>query len=90
MQTAYQVLVASSEELLAKDQGDLVGQRQGGERPEHPGGIQGKPLESRMQCHWKVRVWTSSRPDSVFLESACFLDYGIAQTRRLAGEVGWL
>jgi len=39
MQSAYQVLVASTPELLAKDQGDPGGQRQGGIGPEHPGGI---------------------------------------------------
>jgi len=56
-QSAYQILVASTPENLAKDQGDLwdsgkvVGDRS----------IQveyvGKPLESGAECHWKVRVW---------------------------------
>ena len=72
-QTAYQVLVASTPELLAKDKGDLwdsgkvdsdqsiqveygspstslLRQSSGQVRP-------GKQLESRMQCHWKVRIW---------------------------------
>jgi len=61
-QTAYQVLVASSEELLAKDKGDLWDSG----RVESDQSIQveyaGKPLESRMQCCWKVRIWTSSTP----------------------------
>ena len=57
-QTAYQVLVASSEELLKNDQGDLWDSG----KVESDQSIQveyaGRPLESRMQCHWKVRVWT--------------------------------
>jgi alpha-L-rhamnosidase len=58
-QAAYQVLVASTPELLAKDQGDLWDSG----KVESDQSIQveyaGKPLESRMHCHWKVRVWTS-------------------------------
>ena len=56
-QTAYQVLVASTPELLAKDQGDLwdsgkvVGDRS--IQVEYSG----KPLVSGAECHWKVRVW---------------------------------
>jgi alpha-L-rhamnosidase len=56
-QTAYQVLVASSEELLAKDHGDLWDTG----KVESDQSIQveyaGKALESRMRCYWKVRVW---------------------------------
>ena len=72
-QTAYQVLVASTPELLAKDQGDLwdsgkvasdqsIQVEYGG--PSTPlrarpstGLMAGKALESGMRCHWKVRVW---------------------------------
>jgi alpha-L-rhamnosidase len=57
-QTAYQVLVASTPELLAKDQGDLWDSG----KVESDRSIQveynGKPLTSRMHCHWKVRAWT--------------------------------
>jgi alpha-L-rhamnosidase len=56
-QTAYQVLVASSEELLNKDQGDLWDSG----KVESDQSIQveykGKPLQSRIQCYWKVRAW---------------------------------
>ena len=57
-QMAYQVLVASSEELLKKDQGDLWDSG----KVESDQSIQveyaGKKLMSRMSCYWKVRVWT--------------------------------
>jgi len=62
-QTAYQVLVASSEELLAKDQGDFWDSG----KVESDQSIQveyaGRPLESRMQCFWKARVWAAKSED---------------------------
>ena len=56
-QTAYQVLVASSPELLDQNQGDLwdSGRVKSGESIQIE--YAGKPLASRMRCHWKVRVW---------------------------------
>ena len=56
-QTAYQVLVASTPELLAKDQGDLWDSGKVESDQSIQVEYQGKPLESRMQCYWKVRVW---------------------------------
>jgi alpha-L-rhamnosidase len=59
-QTAYQVLVASSRALLRKDQADLWDSG----KVESDQSIQveyaGKPLESRMRCFWKVKVWTET------------------------------
>ncbi|MFH1005909.1 MAG: alpha-L-rhamnosidase N-terminal domain-containing protein, partial [Candidatus Latescibacterota bacterium] len=56
-QTAYQVLVASTPETLANDQGDLWNSgRVGSDEAIHVE-YAGKRLGSRMQCHWKVRVW---------------------------------
>lgn len=56
-QTAYQILTATSDELLAKDQGDLWDSG----KVESNATIQieyaGKPLASRTRCFWKVRVW---------------------------------
>src|SRR2546421_71163 len=56
-QTAYQVLVASSPENLASDQGDLwdSGQVRSGQSTFVE--YQGQPLASGVRCHWKVRVW---------------------------------
>ena len=56
-QTAYQVLVASSSELLAKDKGDLWNSGKGGSDQSILVEYGGKPLASRMSCYWKVRVW---------------------------------
>ena len=56
-ETACQVLVASTAEKLAKDEGDLWDSgkisRTGVPVIEYAG----KPLGSRQACHWKVRVW---------------------------------
>jgi len=56
-QTAYQVLVASSPDLLAKDVGD--GWDTGKVASDQSIQVEyaGKPLISRTACFWKVRSW---------------------------------
>ena len=68
-QTAYQVLVASSEALLKKDKGDLWDSGKVASDQSIQVEYAGKPLESRMVCHWKVRVWDKRR-QGVGLEPA--------------------
>ncbi|MEI7902232.1 MAG: family 78 glycoside hydrolase catalytic domain [bacterium] len=58
-QTAYQILVASSEALLQKDTGDLWDSGKVESDTCNQVEYAGKPLESRMRCYWKVRVWTA-------------------------------
>jgi len=58
-QTAYQILVASSEELLREDTGDLW---DSGEVQSNNASFieyDGLPLCSRMRCYWKVRIWVN-------------------------------
>jgi alpha-L-rhamnosidase len=57
MQSAYQVLVASSVKLLAGDQGDLWDSGRVSSDQSLLVEYAGKPLESRAVCFWKVRVW---------------------------------
>jgi alpha-L-rhamnosidase len=58
-QTAYQILVASTPEILAKDQGDLWDSgKVASDRSVHID-YQGKPLASGVVCHWKVKAWTT-------------------------------
>lgn len=56
-QTAYQVLVASSEKLLRPGKADLwdSGQVAGDQTVNVV--YFGRPLPSRQECFWKVRVW---------------------------------
>ena len=56
-QTAYQVLVASALELLAKDQGDLWDSGRVASDQSVFVEYAGKALAPRTNCYWKVRVW---------------------------------
>ena len=56
-QTAYRVLVASTPEHLAKQQGDLWDTGKVASDQSAQVEYAGKPLPSRMRCYWKARVW---------------------------------
>ena len=62
-QAAYQILVASTPELLAKGQGDLwdTGKVQSDETTQIA--YQGQPLASRKYCYWKVKIWDQDGRD---------------------------
>lgn len=59
-QKAYQILVASSPEVLEMNKGDWwdSGQVQSGDTCQIV--YRGKPLASRVRCYWKVRIWDQS------------------------------
>ncbi len=56
-QSAYQILVAGSPQLLKEDQGELwdTGRVESGDSTQIA--YAGAPLQSRMRCYWKVRVY---------------------------------
>lgn len=56
-QTAYQILVAGSEENIRQDKGDLwdTGTVKSDQSIQIT--YNGRPLESQMRCWWKVRIW---------------------------------
>ena len=56
-QTAYQILVASSPELLAQDKGDLWDSRKVKSDQTHLIAYAGKVLASNQSYFWKVKVW---------------------------------
>ena len=58
VQTAYQILVASTPELLAKDQGDLWDSGKVESDQSILVKYAGNPLKSRQACFWKVKTWT--------------------------------
>ncbi len=69
-QSAYQVLVASTPETLAKDQGDLWDSgRVTSDQTIHVE-YAGKPLASRTQCFWKVRAWDKTGQPSPWSKPA--------------------
>lgn len=62
-QTAWQILVASSPELLARDKGDLWSTPKTRGDQSRMIVYAGRPLKSGMSCFWKVRIWTNSGGD---------------------------
>lgn len=58
-QTAYQVLVASSEAKLKAGEGDLWNSGKVASNQSTHIVYKGKPLTSRTTCFWKVKVWTN-------------------------------
>jgi hypothetical protein len=69
-QTAYQLLVASSADKLAADQGDLWDSG----KVDSPRTLQieyaGKALQSTQQAHWKLRVWDRNGKESAWSDRA--------------------
>jgi alpha-L-rhamnosidase len=58
-QTAYQVLVASTPEKLAANEGDLWNSGKVNSNQSVNVAYAGAPLQSRALCYWKVRTWTT-------------------------------
>ena len=58
-QTAYQILVATSEKNLAHDHGDSWDSGKVTSDESILIAYAGKTLASREQCFWKIRVWTA-------------------------------
>ncbi len=56
-QSSYQILVASTPELLGHDTGDLWDTGQVQSDRQNQVEFAGLPLAARMSCHWKVRIW---------------------------------
>src|SRR5579862_9489549 len=69
-QTAYQVLAASSPEALAADKGDMWDSGRVASSQSIQVDYAGKPLASRDQCFWKVRIWDQSGKASDWSKAA--------------------
>jgi len=65
-QMAYRILVASSEENLSRDLGDLWDTERMPEIQSNQIEYNGKALTSRMRCYWKVCVWDQDGEMSPF------------------------
>ncbi len=70
MQTAYQVLAASSAKLLAANTGDLWDSGTVVSDQSAQVEYSGKPLASRMRCYWKVRIWDKDGKPSAWSKPA--------------------
>ncbi len=69
-QIAYQVLVASSPELLKKDRGDLWDS--GKVKSDQSANVEyaGKALGSRQGCWWRVRAWSQDGKRTAWSDAA--------------------
>jgi alpha-L-rhamnosidase len=69
-QTAYQIMVATHPDLLAAARPDLWDSgRVASDQSVHLP-YAGKPLRSRLPCHWKVRIWDERGKASAWSEAA--------------------
>ena len=64
MQSAYRILVATSESALREDRGDLWDTGKVASDRSLRVEYAGKPLGSRVACWWKVRAWDQSGGES--------------------------
>jgi len=69
-QRACQVLVASSLERLAQNEGDLWDSGKIETDRSHLFEYAGRPLTSGQRCYWKVRVWDAADQPSPYSEPA--------------------
>jgi len=60
LQTAYQVLVSSSSEKLAANDGDLWDSQKVNSSESIHVTYNGKALKSREKAYWKVKIWTNA------------------------------
>jgi alpha-L-rhamnosidase len=85
-QTAYQVLVASSPQVLERGSGDLWDSGKVYSADSNQVAYQGLPLGSLRACYWKVCVW-DRRGKRVGMERSRPVDHGSARAHGLEGEV---
>jgi len=69
-QTAYQVLVADDGDKLAMDHGNIWDSGKVDSEASLQIRVSGKPLDSRMRCYWKVRIWDRDGKVSEWSEPA--------------------
>ncbi|MEK6755852.1 MAG: family 78 glycoside hydrolase catalytic domain, partial [Bacteroidota bacterium] len=77
-QTAYQILVSSSESKLKADEGDLWDSGRVESNQSNQIEYNGKPLTSRARCYWKVRIWDKDNVVSTWSKTA-FWSIGLVQ-----------
>ena len=87
-QTAYQVVVASTPELLAANQGGLWNSGKVVSDQTLHIVYAGSALTARQQCYWKVRTWDKNDEPSPWSEDA-FWSMGLLQPADW-GNAGWI
>lgn len=91
-QTAYQILVSSSEELLSRDIGDLWNGLKTAGSESTDVEYSGAALPSNSVCHWKVRIWDRRSKASSWsavqsFRTGTFSDYCTTANRLVETEI---
>lgn len=71
-QTGYQILVASSEEKLNKNEGDIWNSGKVVSNKNLQISYNGKPLKTEFKYFWKVKVWSQKDKSSNWSKTASF------------------
>jgi alpha-L-rhamnosidase len=79
LQTAYQVLVASTPGKLAPGKADLWDSKKVVSDQSIQLAYQGKPLESRQKCYWTVKVWDKDGKE-IKGDSPAYFEMGLLKT----------
>ncbi|HTI98074.1 MAG TPA: family 78 glycoside hydrolase catalytic domain [Dongiaceae bacterium] len=89
IQTAYEIVVASTPEQLAQDQGDLWDSGKVNSDQSTLVAYAGKTLDSRMPCYWKVRAWDREGQPSAWSAPALW-SMGLLHPEDWQGKwIGW-
>ncbi|MCK9412524.1 MAG: family 78 glycoside hydrolase catalytic domain [Prolixibacteraceae bacterium] len=72
IQSAFQILVATSPSKLASDNGDIWNSGKVGSRKQNYVYAEGKPLMAATRYYWKVRTWDKDGNVSPYSASATF------------------
>ncbi|MFC1601130.1 family 78 glycoside hydrolase catalytic domain [Candidatus Sumerlaeota bacterium] len=89
LQSAYQILVASSERELQANRGDKWDSGKIASDESVNIAYQGKALSSGEKCYWKVRVWDGSDQPSEYSAPATF-EMGLLEQQDWQGDwLGW-
>lgn len=91
MQTAYQVIVASSEEKLQNEEGDVWNSNKVDSDLSVSVPFGGKPLNENSRYWWKVRTWDQEGTPSVYSQPQEFNTGIFSETeRKWPGESHWV
>ncbi|NIJ54959.1 alpha-L-rhamnosidase [Dyadobacter arcticus] len=85
VQTAYQILVASSRDDLTERDANLWNSGKVGGRPTYQIVYNGKPLKSRDICYWKVRSWDKNGVVGAWSEVSTW-EMGLLSTSEWKGQ----
>ncbi|MCX7818041.1 MAG: glycoside hydrolase family 78 protein [Kiritimatiellae bacterium] len=88
-QTAYQILVASSPERLARSEGDLWDSGRVASDRARDHRYAGVPLRSNQPCWWKVRLWDREGRAGRWSEPAEFSTGLLKSDDWIAQWIGW-